>query len=137
MLGILNQFFMKSLFKRALMGVTLGSVLLLASCSAAVRNQEAATTAFFDLLATDLAAAYESTAPEFKEVSTQEDLQAFVDLYPETLDVANINITGFEVEDNYTELYGTITYGTGANESLSVYLYKAEAWQVGGFEMGN
>jgi hypothetical protein len=122
-------------FKKAFVGVALISTLLLTSCGL-FKDQQAASNEFFDVLSTDVSAAYDMSAPEFKEVSTLEELQAFVDLYPETLDVVDLSFDSFDMDNNYTEIYGTITYGEGWSESVGVYLYKSDMWRVGGFEMG-
>jgi|GEM_PF-5352768 len=126
---------MTRLLKRALVGVTLTSTLLLSACGL-FAEQKTAANEFFEVLSTDVTAAYEMTAPEFKEISTQEDLQVFVDMYPETLDVVNLRFTNMDMDNNYTELLGTITYGTGYSETVGVYLYKSDVWRIGGFEMG-
>lgn len=126
---------MTRLLKRALVGVTLTSTLLLSACGL-FAEQKVAANDFFDVLSTDVEAAYEMTATEFKEISSLEDLQAFVDMYPETLDVSSLRFTNMDMDNDYTELLGTITYGDGYSESVGVYLYKSDMWRVGGFEMG-
>lgn len=117
------------------MGVALGSTLLLSSCGLFV-DQEAAADEFFSLLSTDVAAAYESSALEFKEITSLEALEAFIATYPETADVVGLSFDDRTVDEDYAELYGTVTYGDDWSESIGVYLYLTDEWRVGGFEMG-
>lgn len=126
---------MTRLVQRAIVGLTLASTLLLSACNL-FSEQKTAAREFFDVLATDQSAAYEMTAPEFKEMSSFEDLQTFTSTYPETLDVTDLRFNKIDQEGDYAELYGTVTYGTGMSESIGVYMYKSDIWRVGGFEMG-
>lgn len=126
---------MSRLFTKALVGATLTSTLLLSSCGL-FKDQKAATDEFFDVLSSDISAAYEMTAPEFKEITSLEELESFIATYPETADVVDLRFTNMDVDGDYTELYGTVTYREGWSESVGVYLYLSDMWRVGGFEMG-
>jgi len=126
---------MTRLLKRALAGVTITSTLLLSSCGL-FKDQRAAANEFFDVLAADVAAAYELTSPEFQAVTTLEDLQYIVDMNPQMQDVADLSFNSMEVENSYTELYGHVTYGDGIRETIGVYLVNSDQWRVSGFETG-
>lgn len=133
MLVSLNLPTMTRLLKRVLAGVTITSTLLLTSCGL-FKEQRAAAQEFFGVLNDDVAAAYELSSPEFQAVTTLEDFELIVEMNPQMQDVVDLSFNSMEMENNYTELFGTITYGDGYSESIGVYLVKSDMWRVSGFE---
>jgi hypothetical protein len=124
---------MTRLLKRVLAGVTITSTLLLTSCGL-FKEQRSVAQEFFDLLDTDVAAAFELTSAEFQAVTTLEDLELLVEMNPQLQDIAGVSFNSMEMDNNYTELYGSINYGDGTVETLGVYLVKTDEWRVSGFE---
>ncbi len=132
---------MTGFLKKAVKIMIFTSVIIFPACTLSAQvldnEQSIAAEEFFQLISTDIDQAYNSTAPEFRAVSSLEDFQSFIDSYPETLDIQDVSFNKMEKEGDFATLEGEITYSEGWGESIKVYLYQSDMWRVGGFEMGN
>ncbi len=91
---------------------------------------------FMAELRTDTTAAYESTSPGFKEITTLEDFDAFLVTFPEMTQVADSSFNSWNIVNEEADISGTVIFDDGSDTPIVFALSKEGAvWKVDGFEL--
>jgi hypothetical protein len=95
-----------------------------------------AAKSFLETVATeDIAAAYGMTSSAFQEVTPQEDLELFLEVFPVVADSTEIKFNSFSIENGIAIVSGTI-YSATENSPITVTLTKEGAdWKVVNFSL--
>lgn len=95
-----------------------------------------AAKGFMAQLRTDTNAAYESTTPSFKELTTIEQFNGFLEVFPEMTQVADSRFNSWNIVNNEADISGTVFFDDDSDSTISFVLLKeAGVWKVAGFAL--
>lgn len=121
-----------------LAGAVAAGLFLMASQRATSGLVEPVERQLTALKAGDLDAAYAETSSAFRQGTSRDDFQEYVDRFPILRNAASHTLTNRSVENDIGTVSGSLIAGSGALTPIALQLVKeGEAWKIVNLKLGN